>query len=65
MGVDKGRRGFYAQPCDLVVEVMADVLRAIIMTDGQASGDILADGPKAFPQHLGGSAVGPQGVCRV
>ena len=40
------------QPSDLVLEVMADVLRAIVMTDGQASSYILADGPKAFPHPL-------------
>lgn len=31
---------------------MADVLRAVVMADGQAIGDILADGPEAFSHPL-------------
>ena len=31
---------------------MADLLRAVVMADGQANGDILADGPGAFPHTL-------------
>ena len=51
-GADKGRRGCRSQPGDLVLKIVADVLRAVVMADGQASGHVRADRPEAFPHAL-------------
>src|SRR5690554_6710511 len=49
---DKGWRGFCPEPDDLVLEVVADILRSVVMADGQARSDSFADTAKAFPHAL-------------
>ncbi len=51
-GADKGRRRGDPCPSDLVLEVAADVLRSVVMADGQPRRHSLVDGSEALPYPL-------------
>ena len=40
-GADEGGRALDAEEGDLPLEVVADVLRAVVVPDGEAAGDVL------------------------
>jgi hypothetical protein len=48
----EGRRARDAEEADLALEVVADVLRAVIVTQGEAAGDALGERAEALAHSL-------------
>ncbi len=49
---DKGGRALNAEERDLLLEVVRHVLRAVVVTHGEATGDILGEPPEVPPHTL-------------
>ena len=49
---DEGRRAFQAKEADLALEMVADILRPMIVTERKAMSDVLGEGAEALTYGL-------------